>query len=406
MDKDSVVITGVGAISPNGIGRENFYNAIINGKNGISEIDSFDTSDYPTHKGGEVKNFNPEKYIKKMSACKLGRASQLAVSATYMALEDSSLDYQKINPKRIGVVMGTTLGEMEEMEKMTRIKHKEGIDAVPANFFGRYPCHLIPNNISMEFNFKGPSVMIPTACAAGNYAIGYAADLLKARKVDVMIAGGADPMSQLAFTGFNRLLTVAKNKCSPFSRNREGMMVSEGAGILILERYEDACKRGADIYARFQGYGIGCDAFDMTTPSPDGEGGVRTIEMAVKRSGISLKDIGYINAHGTGTKANDKIETIIIKKVFKDDAYRIPVSSIKSMLGHTMGAASALEAITCALVLKNGIIPPTINYEEPDEECDLDYVPNKAREITGLKYVLSNAFAFGGNNCSIILAKI
>jgi 3-oxoacyl-[acyl-carrier-protein] synthase II len=247
-------------------------------------------------------------------------------------------------------------------------------------------------------------IMIPTACAAGNYAIGYGYDLIQLGKADMVISGGADPFSGIAFTGFNRLLATTPDVCRPFDLNRAGMAVSEGSGMLILERLDHALARGAQIYAEILGYGLGCDAFKMTIPDPEGSGGIMALSRAIKNTGIAVEDIDYISAHGTGTGENDKIETAIVKAVLKDNAYKIPMSSIKSMLGHTMGAASAIEAAACAMMIRNNVMLPTINYKDPDPECDLDCVPNTSREAE-VNTVISNAYAFAGNCSALVLRK-
>jgi 3-oxoacyl-[acyl-carrier-protein] synthase II len=275
---------------------------------------------------------------------------------------------------------------------------------VPASLPRQYPCDVISANVARHFGIHGPVIMIPTACAAGNYAIGYAYDLLTLGMVDVMIAGGSDPISKIAFTGFNRLLATAKEACRPFYKNREGMAVSEGAGALVLETLTHAKKRGATIIAEVLGYGIACDAHNMTIPDPSGSGGILALQKALSHARVSADDVGYISAHGTGTKENDKTETFILKSVFGDKAKSIPVSSIKSMLGHTMGAASAIEAVASALMIQKNTLLPTINYSEADPDCDLDYIPNTPRE-TAVDVIVSNAYAFGGNTSALVLGR-
>jgi 3-oxoacyl-[acyl-carrier-protein] synthase II len=335
----------------------------------------------------------------------MGRSSQFAVTAAKMAIEDAGIILSKENLFRFGVSMGTTMGEPQILEQGVKIKYKTGdSNQIPRGLPRQYPCGSIPANIARKFGFKGPHIMIPTACAAGNYAIGYAFDLIKLNKADVVIAGGSDPFSGIAFTGFNRLLATTPDLVRPFDKNRAGMAVSEGAGVLVIERLERALARGAHIYAEIPGYRLGCDAFKMTIPDPDGTGGIIALQRSIKYSGIDLNSIDYICAHGTGTGENDKSETLIVKSVLGDKAQSTPVSSLKSMLGHTMGAASAIEAAACALMIEHGIALPTINYEEPDPECDLDYIPNKAREMK-LDTIISNAYAFAGNTSSLVLRK-
>ncbi len=400
MDR-KVVVTGLGVISSIGIGREEFWDNLIQGKSGISRVASFDTSDYPTHFGGECKNFQPDKFIDRRKIKNIGRASQLAISATRLALADAgSIDIR--DSERVGVVLGTTMGESQIIEEINKVWTKQGEQYVDLRLIARYPCNVLPSNVAIEFKLNGPNYIIPTACAAGNYAIGYAFDLIRQNEADIMLAGGTDAFSRLAFTGFNRLYAVAPEKCQPFDKNRKGMLVGEGAAVVVLETLDSALKRQADIYAEILGYGISCDAYHMTAPDPSGIS--RAIVKALRESGIEYKDVDYINAHGTGTPSNDKAECAAIKAVFKEHAKKLKVSSIKSMLGHTMGASSAIEALACCLTLKKGVIPPTINYETPDPECDIDCTPNKAVEQE-VEIVLNNASAFGGNNACLVLRK-
>lgn len=399
-----VVITGVGMITPIGSGKDVFWKSLIAGESGVDNVTCIDTSEYKVHKGCEVKNFNYSDYIKNGVLKKIGKGSQFAIAATKLALDDARIDFNKIDLERIGVSMGTTAGEIQILEKVNYIRHKEGEDNVDPDLFLMHPCNNIPANIAIEFSFKGPNTIIPTACAAGNYAIGYAYDLIKFGRVDLMVSGGSDPFSKVAYTGFARLGAIAPEICQPFDKNRKGMMVGEGAGMLLLESLEHAQKRGANIYAEIIGYGLSCDAYHITIPHPDGEGVVSAMKKALQSANLKPEDAQYISAHGTGTPSNDKAETISIKKVFGDKPKNLAISSIKSMIGHTMGAASAIEAITCALAVQNDIIPPTINYEVPDPECDLDYVPNVMRKQK-VNIALNNAHAFGGNNSCLVVKK-
>lgn len=399
-----VVVTGTGVVSPVGEGTEEFWNSIISGKSGVDKVKSFDVSKFKTKYAAEIKNFSPEKYMKKSNIHKIGRCSQFAIAASKMALEQARIGESCIKSNQIGISLGTTMGEIQVEEEVSKRWVKEGLKFVPKSLFDKYPSVRIPQNLAAEFGFVGPNIIIPTACAAGNYAIGYAFDLIRYQKIDMALAGGVDPLSRVAFTGFNRLLSSAPFVCQPFDKNRKGIIVGEGAGILFLESLESAIKRGVDIIAEVLGYGLGCDAYHMTAPSPDGKGGIKAINDALKFSGVTKERIDYISAHGTGTRENDRIETKIIKKAFGERAKKIPVSSIKSMIGHTMGAASGIEAVTCAYVVKNDLIPPTINYCDVDSECDLDYVPNKFREQK-VDIALSNAYAFGGNDAVLLIGK-
>ncbi len=402
--KRRVVITGMGAITSIGIGKDEFWSNVIKGKSGISEISGFDTSKYSRHRGGEVKEFNPELYLEAEQIDGMDRGSQFAVTAANMAVKDVGIDLGAINKEKIGVLLGTTNGEARVLQKIHDKKFLMGSEDGIKQLCPQYPAFQMNANIARVLGLNGDNIMLPNACAAGNFAIGYAFDLIQSHKLDCALTGGVDPFSRLAFTGFTRLLAVAPEKVQPFDRNRKGIMVGEGAGIIFIEAMESAIERNAHIYAEIIGYGVSCDAFHMTTPHPEAKGIVIAIERALKNAGITIADVDYVSPHGTGTLANDKAETLALKTVFGERYKDVPVSSIKSMLGHTMGAASAIEALTCALILENAVLPPTINYEEPDPECDLDCVPNVARKKT-VNVVLNNAQAFGGNNSCLVLKK-
>lgn len=300
--------------------------------------------------------------------------------------------------------MGTTSGEPREVERFDDAYVSKKLDRIGPEFLALYPCHVIAAHVASELNFAGVNIMIPTACAAGNYAIAHALDVMRAERADLMLAGGSDAFSRITFTGFARLGAVAPETCQPFNRFRKGMIPGEGAGVLVLEPFDRARRRGARIYAEVGGYGLSCDAHHMTAAHPQGDGAKRAMQQALTDSKTKPEDVSYISAHGTGTLTNDRLETIAVKRLFKDAAYRIPISSIKSMLGHTMGAASAIEAAVCALAVFNDRVPPTINLNDPDPDCDLDYVPNFAREMR-VNVAMNNAYAFGGNNASLILKK-
>jgi 3-oxoacyl-[acyl-carrier-protein] synthase II len=397
-DKQRVVVTGLGVISSIGIGVEEFWKNLIAGKSGISEIESFDTSQYPIHKGGEVKNFRPQDFIDRRKIKRLGRASQMAIAATKLAIDDAGLKKESV--QKANVFIGTTLGEAPLIERMNESLAQNSFDSIDEINIFLYPTNSIPLNVALEFKCNGMNIMFPTACAAGNYSVGYGCDVICNQETDIVLAGASDAFSRIAFTGFNRLLAMSPDKCQPFDKNRKGMMLGEGAGILVLESLEHAQKRNAKIYAEILGYGLSCDAHHMTQPS---EGGIiRCMEKALKESGISKNDVDYISAHGTGTPQNDKVECAALKKVFAERLRKIPCSSIKSMLGHTMGAASAIEAVACCCVVKEQTVPPTINFRCYDEECYIDCVPNKLKKIS-VKNVLNNSYAFGGNNACIVL---
>jgi 3-oxoacyl-[acyl-carrier-protein] synthase II len=394
-----VVITGLGLVTPIGAGRELFWKNLTAGVNGIGPVESFDTSAFPVHIGAEVKDFDPSGHEK------LGRGSQLAVAAARMALDDSGINLDARDRSRIGVSMGTTSGEPGMIERYNDARKADGLESIPADILPKYPCNVVPSNIAIEFDMHGPCLMIPTACAAGNYAIGYGFDMIRSGRTDLMLAGGADPFSRITYMGFARLGAIAPERCQPFDKNRKGMVPGEGAAVLVLEPLDDAVARGATIYAEVLGYGVSCDSHHMTAAHPQGDGAIRAMAMALKESGRNTDEVDYISAHGTGTPTNDRVEAIAVRTLFGDRASRVPMSSIKSMIGHTMGAASAIEAVACSLAIHTGVIPPTMNFEEPDEGSNLDYVPNQARR-TDPRIVLNNAYAFGGNNASLCLARL
>lgn len=401
MHNQKIAVTGLGIISSIGIGKDAFWSHLIKGRSGISEIDLFDTSKFNRHFGGEIKNFDAHQYVPAEMVKFLGRASCFAIAAVKLALEDAKISLSDYKNKRVGIVIGTTMAEASVLDLSVEMFLKDEWDDITSKLLLNAFSPSIPRNIGYFFQVKGPlNALIPTACAAGNYAIGYAYDLIKQGQLDLAIAGGAEALSRVAYQGFQRLYAMSPRLCTPFDKNRKGMLLGEGAGILILEPEKNALERSADIYGEVLGYGLSCDASHMTAPKR--EGIRKAMQKAVNNAGLSSKDVDYINAHGTGTLQNDKEESAAINELF--GSRRVPVSSIKSMLGHTMGAASAIEAATCCLALKEGIIPPTINFKDPDPECDIDCVPNQARKLK-LKRVLNNGFAFGGNNCCVVFGK-
>jgi len=399
-----VAITGLGVITPIGSGRQRFWDALLGGVSGIGPVVSFDTSAFPVHIGAEVHDFVPEMHLRHINPATVGRTSQLAAAAARMALADAGVDVTHLDPKRTGVSMGTTSGEPLFVERYNDVRKAEGEGAIPADILPRYPCHVIPTHVAIEIGARGPALMIPTACAAGNYAIGYGYDLIRTGRADIVLAGGADAFSRITYMGFSRLGAIAPARCQPFDKNRKGMVPGEGAAILVLEALPAARARGAKVYAEVRGYGVSCDSHHMTAAHPEGDGAVRAMAAALEESGHSAEEVDYISAHGTGTPTNDRVESLAVRALFGKRASSVPMSSIKSMLGHTMGAASAIEAAACALALDTGWVPPTTNYEEADPDCDLDYVPNQARKIDP-QLLLNNAYAFGGNNASLCLAR-
>lgn len=397
-----VVITGLGVVSSIGIGWRDFWDNLLKGKTGISPISSFDTTNQFTHNGGEVKNFKPEEFIPRDKIPTLSRASQFGLSAAKLAIKDANLSTSEISDMKASACVGTTMGSVQTCEIINELIVLQGRTDFDNELLCQVPTHSASSAIAKEFGICGPNMMFSAACAAGNYAIGYAFDLIRFGRADIVITGGCEPLSKVAFTGFNQFSAVAPEKCQPFDKNRRGMMVAEGAGLMVLESFESAFKRKAAIYAEVLGYGLSCDAFHMTTSST--EGIVACMQKALHEAGITVDQVDYISAHGTGTLTNDRNESAAIKEVFGERYRQIPASSIKSMLGHTMGAASALEAIACTLIVKNDMIPPTINYETPDPECDIDCVPNQSRKHA-VTIALNNSYAFGGNNACLVLKK-
>ena len=393
-----VCVTGLGVISSIGHGKKEFWENLITGTSGITEIASFDTSVFNVHRGGEIKDFERNKI--NFLHHRFGRCSQLAIAACQLAVNDSGL--HKLEEKDAAVILGTTMGETQSIETIDQL-WLEDESRVSADLIKQYPAGNIADNVADFFRLSGASLVNTNACAAGNFAIAYACDLIRLGHYDVVVAGGAEAMSKIAFTGFNRIFAIAPDKCQPFDMNRKGIMVGEGAGILILESESHARKRDAKIYCYVAGYGLSADAKSMVIPD---EGGIyAAMRNAVDDAGVAPQAIDYVCAHGTGTKANDLAEAKAIRRLFDGKRNGRPlVTSIKSMLGHTMGAASAIESIACVLSIDSGIIPPTTNLEEQDPECDVHCVANKAMEEE-VRTVLNNAFAFGGNNSCVIFSN-
>lgn len=398
-----IVVTGLGLVTPIGAGRDGVWEGLLAGRCGFSPVESFDTSRHPAHVGAEIKGFQPEPYIRKQDPAKLGRASRLAVAAARMALEDAGLDPEILVSERSGVAMGTTSGEPLEVERFDDLLLGGETERIGPELATVYPCHTIASHVAREVGAAGPNSMIPTACAAGNYAVAWAFDAIRAGRADLMLAGGADAFSRITYTGFARLGAIAPDVVRPFDKNRKGMIPGEGAGVLVLERLDRALERGARIYAEVAGYGLSCDAHHMTASHPEGDGPARAMERALADAGLRPEDVSYVSAHGTGTPTNDRLETLAVKQIFGPEP-RVPISSVKSMLGHTMGAASAIEAAVCSLAIRTGRIPPTANFTEPDPECGLDCVPNEAREMA-VEVAMNNAYAFGGNNASVLFRR-
>ena len=409
--KRRVVVTGVGLVTPCGIGIDNVWNNILNGQSGIGPITRFDITQFDTKFAGEIKEFTPEDYIQPKEVKKMDLFIQYAIAAAQIAVNDAGLDMSREDSERVGVVVGTGLGGLPTIEKYHSVLLERGPGRITPFFIPMLIANEAPGHIAIQHGFKGPNLCIVTACATGAHSIGEACRIIQYGDADVMAAGGSEAnLTPLTVGGFNAMKALSTRnddplKASrPFERDRDGFVVAEGSGIVILEELEHATKRGAKIYAEMAGYGYNGDAYHITAPCPDGDGFIRCIRMALKDALLSPDDVDYINAHGTSTKLNDYVETLSIKEVFKEKAYKTPVSSTKSMTGHLLGAAGAIEAIFSVLSIRDQVCPPTINYENPDPECDLDYVPNTARNHA-INVVVSNAFGFGGTNSALVFRR-
>lgn len=406
-----VVITGLGLITPLGIGANASWSALCAGKSGIGEITRFDASGFETKIAGEVKNFRPEDFLSKKEAKRTQPFISYAIATTRMALDDSGLTINRTNENRVGVLTGCGLGGLDILEKTSKTIESQGPKRVTPFFIPMMIGNMAPGMISIYFGAKGPNASIATACAAGTHAVGDAYKIIKRGAADAMITGGVESViTPTCIAGFNAMKALStrndqpEKASRPFDRDRDGFVVGEGCGILVLEALDKALDRGARIYAEICGYGMSGDGFHMTAPPPDGEGAARCMTAALEDADISYKDINYINAHGTSTQLNDIYETMAIKSVFKENASSIPVSSTKSMTGHLLGGAGGVETVFTALTIFEGILPPTINLDNPDEACDLDYVPNVARKAN-VKLAMTNSFGFGGTNATLILKK-
>ncbi|MFP3158489.1 MAG: beta-ketoacyl-ACP synthase II [Hydrogenobaculum sp.] len=409
-----VVITGIGVVSPIGNNVNDFWQNLVAGKSGIDTISSFDPDKYglTVKIAAEVKNFNPEDYFDKKDAQKFSDFIKFAYAAAMEAMKDADLENANIDKDRVGVIVGTGIGGLKDIEEQHEILNEKGARRVSPFFIPYGIANMASGIIAIKYGFRGPNYCVVSACATGNHSIGDAFRIIQRGDADIMIAGGTESaITPLGIAGFASLKALStrndepQKASRPFDKDRDGFVMGEGAGILILEEYEYAKKRGAKIYAEIKGYAATDDAFHVTAPCSDGEGAAMCMRLALKDASLNPEDIDYINAHGTSTPLNDKIETLAIKKVFKDHAYKLKISSNKSMIGHLLGAASAVEAVASVKTIETGIIPPTINLENPDPECDLDYVPNKAIQYD-VRNVLSNSFGFGGTNACIILSKV
>jgi len=401
----------MGLVIPTGIGVATAWKNVCEGKSGIGPLTRFDTNGFETKIAGEVKNFNPELYIDKKEIKKMDLFIHYAIAAAKEALEDAQLAITPENSEQIGVIVGTGLGGLPSIERYHKILLEKGPGRISPFFIPMLIANLASGQIAIQFGPKGPNTCVVTACATGAHCIGDAFRAIVYGDAEAMIAGGTEAnITPLTIGGFNSMKALStrngepQKACRPFEKNRDGFVVAEGAGIIILEELQFALKRKAKIYAELVGYGYTGDAYHITAPSPDGDGAVRCMRMAMKDAGLKPEDVDYINAHGTSTPLNDLTETIAMKKVFGDHAKKVPISGTKSMTGHLLGAAGSTEAIFTILSIRDGIMPPTINYEEADPQCDLDYVPNVARQKP-VKVAMSNAFGFGGTNAALVFRK-
>jgi len=411
MDKRRVVITGVGAVTPVGNTAEEFWTALLEGRSGIGPITRFDATGFPTRIAGELKGFDSLKYIDRKDDRKFDPFLKYAVACATMAVEDAALKTDSIDPTRFGVLVGSGIGGLETLLSNYEVLRTKGPDRVSPFFIPMLIVNMASGVVSMRLGAKGPNSSVVTACATGNHAIGDATKIIERGDADVMIAGGSEAIIiPLTIAGFCQMKAMSTRNddpthaSRPFDAERDGFVCGEGGGLVVLESLEHARRRGARIYAEVVGYGMTGDAHHMTAPDPEGDGAARAMAAALHDAGLEPSAVGYINAHGTSTPYNDKFETIAIKRVFGEHARKLAVSSTKSMTGHLLGAAGGIEAIATAFALYHGVLPPTINYEKPDPDCDLDYIPNQARKQE-VEVALSNAFGFGGTNATLAFKK-
>lgn len=410
--KRRVVVTGLGVVCSIGIGKTAFWDALIQGRSGISPITTFDTSEFTTKFAGEVRDFNPADFVEHKQAKRMDRTSHFAVACAKMAVADAQIDLHANGPHRTGVIIGTAMAGHGYILNQSKILMEKGPMRInPFTALASFP-DACASNISITLGITGPSFALATACSSASDACGYAMQAIQSGELDFILMGGAEaslyPGTLAAFCVARALSTRnddPQKASRPFSLDRDGFVLGEGAGVLLLEEYEHAKKRGAHIYGEILSHGMTCDAYHMTAPHPEGKEAARAMQIALDKAGLKPSDINYINAHGTSTPLNDKTETLIIKQVFGDVAYKTPISATKSMVGHLIGAAGSVELVATLLAMDNNVIPPTINYSVPDPECDLDYCPNEARPAK-IQYAMKNSFGFGGKNSILILSKV
>jgi len=407
-----VVVTGMGALTPLGNDVESFWQGCVDGRSGIDWITLFDNTNYPVKVDGEVRGFDPQDFMDRKEARRMARFSQFSVAAARMAIEDSGLKVEDEDTTRIGVLLGNGNGGFPENDAAMHTIIEKGGSRLDPFYMSKTLPNIAAAQVAMQFGLRGYNNTVTTACAAGTQAMGDALDVIRLGRADVMIAGSGEAgICELGLAGFHIMRALSTRTdmpmlaSRPFDAARDGFVCAEGAGIFVLETLEHAQRRGARILAELAGYGASSDAYHVVAPCVDGEGAQRAIKLAIEDAGLQLEDVDYINAHGTSTPANDASETMAIKGVFGEQAYRIPVSSTKSMIGHALGASGAIESVACIKAIQTGIIPPTINYETPDPECDLDYVSNKSRKLDNVRVVLKNSFGFGGQNACLVFKR-
>lgn len=406
-----VVITGLGVIAPNGIGKEAFWKAITEGKSGIGRITRFDASEFPSQIAGEVRDFDPSQFLEAKEARRLDRFSQLGIVASFMAVNDAGLSLEKEDRHRIGVFLGAAAAGLGYAQAQYDTFREKGFRRINPHIIYAAFSDACAGSISLKLGLKGPSTTVAASCASGAASIGLGFHAIRNGEADAVLAGGADaPITSMILASYcaaNALSTrngEPQKASRPFCIDRDGFVLAEGAGILVLEDLDRAHKRGAHIYAEVCGFGMTCDSYHMTQSAPEGEEGARALRLALREAQIDPRAIDYVSAHGTSTPINDRVETMVIKKVFGDHAYNLSVSSIKSMIGHSHGGCGAIETISCALAIENQTIPPTINYDAPDPECDLDYVPNRCRPGR-VNVVMKSSFGFGGKNVALVVKR-
>lgn len=409
--KKRVVVTGLGCVTPVGIGKNEFWNSIKSGVCGIDKVTRFDASSFQSQVAGEVKNFNPEDYISKKEVKRIDRFTQYAIASAKMAVEDANLDLDSIDRDQMGVIIGSGIGGVGTMEEQHKVLMEKGNKRVSPFLVPMMIGNMAAGQVSIFLGAKGPNTNVCTACASGTHSIGDAYKVIQRGDAKIMVAGGSEAgVTPLSFAGFCNMKAMStrnddpKTASRPFDKDRDGFVMGEGSGVVILEDLDHALSRGAKIYAEVVGYGMTADAYHMTTPAENGEGATRAMQMALNDGNVPLDEVDYINAHGTSTPYNDRLETQAIKNIFKEGAYDLCVSSTKSMTGHLLGAAGAIEAIVCAMSVNENFVPPTINVQNVDEELDLDYVLDKGRERE-VRYAMSNSLGFGGHNATIVLKK-